>query len=496
MSGPPNETILETIERRLIPDEQAKKARGEVFTPLNLVRELLYGLRKDDLEAGKQVLWGVDSDGNVVDDNPDNRIGGIPLEIWRDPETKWLDPANGIGNFPFVAFYMLDFQLKNHGTKGSKEWTDEIRRKHIVEKMLYMIEIDRGNVNTSFKIMDYLASGSKPNICCTNTLNLKDEDLQRHFGVNRFDVVMGNPPFQKAVTLSGYLRAAQHTAIWDSFVTTSIALLKDNGYLAFIIPQTWRKPENAYWNEISNINSLRFIHILGKQRSEILFKVSQRIDMFIMKKSSEHMTTDVIDEKDIYQSIDTRVLPFMPNYAYDDILKIIVSDPSRGIPVIYDSTIYRTEKPRKGPPKVVSKETGDYTKPVVHSMTKKGMVFVYANQDKGHFGKSKVLLNKNEQQYPYNDFEGKYGMSELTFGIPITSKEEGDQIVDAINSDRFKEIIKATKWGAFQTEYKMFKYFRPDFYKEFLKKPEGGVRLTKRRNSRSSSRKTRRSPSN
>lgn len=494
MSGPLNETILETIERRLIPDEQAKKARGEVFTPLNLVRELLYGLRKSDLEAGNQVIWGVDSDGNMVDDNPDNRIGGIPLETWRDPETKWLDPANGIGNFPFVVFYMLDFQLKNHGTKGSKEWTDEKRRTHIVEKMLYMIEIDRGNVNTTFKVIDYLAPGARLNICCTDTLKLKDDDLQRHFGVNRFDVVMGNPPFQKAVTLSGYLRAAQHTAIWDRFVTTSISLLKDNSYLAFIIPQTWRKPENIYWSEISNKNSLCFIHILGKQKSETLFKVSQRIDMFIMKKSDINTTTDVIDEKESYHSIDTHTMPFMPNYAYDDIMKIIVSDPSQGIPIMYDSTIYRTEKPKKGPPRVVSTQTGDYTKPVVHSMTKKGMVFVYANEDKGHFGKPKVLLNKNEQQYPYNDYEGKYGMSELTFGIPITSKEEGDQIVEAINSDRFKEIIKATKWGAFQTEYKMFKYFRPDFYKEFLKPPEGGNRVTKRKEHKSS-RKTRRSRS-
>ena len=29
-------------------------------------------------------------------------------------------------------------------------------------------------------------------------------------------------------------------------------------------------------------------------------------------------------------------------------------------------------------------------------------------------------------------------------------------------------MIKATKWGAFQTDYKMFKYFKPDFYKYFL----------------------------
>lgn len=80
----------------------------------------------------------------------------------------------------------------------------------------------------------------------------------------------------------------------------------------------------------------------------------------------------------------------------------------------------------------------------------------------------KVILNANENQYPVNDYDGKYGMSELSFGIPIRSKKQGDDIVKAINSSEFKEIIKATKWGAFQTDYKMFKYFKPDFYKHFL----------------------------
>lgn len=41
-------------------------------------------------------------------------------------------------------------------------------------------------------------------------------------------------------------------------------------------------------------------------------------------------------------------------------------------------------------------------------------------------------------------------MSQITFGIPITSKKQGDEIVKAINSDKFKQIINATKWGRFK----------------------------------------------
>ena len=112
------------------------------------------------------------------------------------------------------------------------------------------------------------------------------------------------------------------------------------------------------------------------------------------------------------------------------------------------------------------KKTEKYKYPVVHGITLDGLQFLYTDdKSKGHFGVPKVLLNFNRNQYPVNDFEGKYGMSQISFGIPIKSKKQGDDIVNAINSDNFKEIIKATKWGVFQTDYHMFKYFKPDFYK-------------------------------
>ena len=77
-------------------------------------------------------------------------------------------------------------------------------------------------------------------------------------------------------------------------------------------------------------------------------------------------------------------------------------------------------------------------------------------------------LNFNEKQYPHNDFDGKYGMSQLTFGIPIKSKKQGDDIIQAINSPNFQEILQATKWSSFQTDYRMFYYFDPNFYKNSL----------------------------
>jgi hypothetical protein len=475
MDGPPNETILETIERRLVPDEQAKKARGEVFTPLALVRELLYGLRKSDLEAGTRTIWGVDADGTPVEDDPANRIGGLPLETWRDPDTKWIDPANGIGNFPFVAFAMLDFQLKTHGTKGSSSWTDAVRKTHIVEKMLYTIELDRGNVNTSYKVMDYLAPGAKPNVCCADTLKVTDEDLQRHFGVSKFDVVMGNPPFNAPREVKG-----QTSTLWDKFISYGLAILTPTGSLAFITPANWRRPDNKLYVDMTRTNQTSFLHIIGEQEARQLFGVGSRIDMYILNRTARSPVASVIDERGVLASLDLREFPFLPNYNFSAIRSILAPSPAEGIPVIFSSSIYEHRKKH-----VRREKTEDFIHPVVHSMTQSGIGFLYTNDTtKGHFGQPKVLLNVGRHQYPYNDHEGQYGMSQIVFGLPISSKEEGDLMVSAMNTDAFKEIIKATKWGMFQTDYRMFKYFRPDFYTQFLKKPTGGKRHITPRNPR------------
>ena len=56
----------------------------------------------------------------------------------------------------------------------------------------------------------------------------------------------------------------------------------------------------------------------------------------------------------------------------------------------------------------------------------------------------------------------------MCFGLEISSKEEGDNIIKAINSDKFREILKNTKWSTFQTDWRMFQEFKKDFWKEFI----------------------------
>lgn len=471
-----SEEIKKLIEDNLIIKKEEKDKFGEVFTPPALINEVL---------------------------------DKLPSDVWSNPNLKWLDPANGIGNFPMIVYERLMKGLEklfSNRTECSN---------HIITKMLFMVEINQNNVKISKKIF-----GDNANIFCGDFLTM---DIKEESGVEKFDIIIGNPPFQmsqEGKREGGY----GGRTLWDEFIIKCLnEILNANGFLGFITPPPWRKPtlnnseeediddstiinkkiikpkkttgkkeKIILWNLITRQNQLLYLHIFGEKQGQQLFHVSQRIDLYIIEKKKPYTKTEIIDELGNKligdKSIDLKQWEFLPNYAFDNIKKIMTTE-ENGINIIYSSTMYETRQDyicdkqqdakciitnKKG--KIVRespKQNFEY--PVVHSINQEGFVFWYSSEIKkdknghSHFGEPKVLLNFNRHQYPVNDFEGKYGMSQITFGIPITSKKEGDDIVKAINSDEFKEIIKATKWGAFQTDYRMFKYFKPDFYKYFLK---------------------------
>ena len=114
------EEIQEIIERYLPVRQSEKDKFGEVFTPVVLINEML---------------------------------DKLPKAVWSNKEYKWLDPANGIGNFPMMIYTRLMEGL------DKKIENNEARQKHIIENMLYMVELNEKNVAISRKIF-----GPKANI--------------------------------------------------------------------------------------------------------------------------------------------------------------------------------------------------------------------------------------------------------------------------------------------------------------------------------------------
>jgi len=136
-----HENIQNHIHKYLPVRKSQKDKYGEVFTPPSLINEML---------------------------------DKLPAHIWNDPTLKWLDPANGVGNFPLLIFQRLMERLTSIPREN--------REKHIIHNMLYMIELNPDNVEKSRDIF-----GNNANIYCGSFF---DDAWKTKFRLDKFDVII------------------------------------------------------------------------------------------------------------------------------------------------------------------------------------------------------------------------------------------------------------------------------------------------------------------
>ena len=250
--------LLELIESCLKPKDIEKKKFGEVFTPMWIVFEMLDRLDKHYIEENGKSIFSV-------------------------PDLKWFDPASGMGNFPVGVHMRLMVGLE-------KEIPDaEKRRRHIIEDMLYMSEINAKNVFICREIFN--GDKYKMNIREGDTLNMNESELNDKWKVvlkNGFDVIVGNPPFNKGGIRSctGKLLGDKNETIWPDFIKNSLKKwLKPSGYLVFINPLSWLKKSHSMHNEMLDRHVV-WLKLWDDIKSKVMINASIPISLYILKNIS------------------------------------------------------------------------------------------------------------------------------------------------------------------------------------------------------------------
>jgi len=430
--------IQDKIEEYLPVRNVEKNKYGEVFTPILLINEMMDKLDK---------------------------------KVWKNPNLKWLDPANGIGNFPMVIFERLNNGLKDV-ISNEKE-----RKKHIIENMLYMIELNEKNVGVSKKIF-----GNNANIYCGSFLEDRWKD---YFGVDKFDVIVGNPPYNKDSVGKG------GGVYWSQFIYSSFDNLNHNGYLCFVHPSAWRKPQDkntktkGLYDLMTKQNHLLYLEIHDTKDGKKTFNVGSRYDWYVLQNAYSVKPTIVKDQLGIEHIIQLKDWIFFPNHSYDIIKPLLgVSDV-----VIYNANQYRIGKEwvkdatKKGviynanqyeirKEWVKNTKTTEFKYPLIHSTTKKGIRYKWTNtldppvKNKiDMFGISKVIFAETGINDVIIDMEGRYGLTNCSIGIKIDSIEEGIKLKTALESDMFKNVLNACSWGNYRIEWRLFNHLKKDWYK-------------------------------
>ena len=235
--------LLELINECLKPKEVEKKENGEVFTPMNLINEML---------------------------------DKLPIEVWNNKNLKWFDPATGMGNFPVAVYLRLMDGLKNE-IKDVKE-----RKKHILENMLYMCELNKKNILVCNQIFD-INNEYKLNLYEGDTLEFKPFET---FKVKQFDIILGNPPYNKGGIWSHTkkMNSDKREVLWMEFIKKSFKWLKLNGYLLFINPLYWLKSNNEI-HDIMLEKHIIWMKLWDNSQSKGMINADIPISLYILQNS-------------------------------------------------------------------------------------------------------------------------------------------------------------------------------------------------------------------
>jgi hypothetical protein len=188
--------LLELINECLKPKTVEKKTFGEVFTPMDFINDK----QLKDLEN----YWK----------KKHNEV------IWTNEKLTYYDPAAGMGNYPIAIYYKLMDGLKN------KIPNEQCRKKHIIEKMLFMGELNKKNCFVLKQIFN-LNNEYNLNLYEGNTLEM---DIKKEFNKSKFDIIIGNPPYNEELTKVGA------RPLYNKFIEY---YLNNCDYLTYIVPSRW-----------------------------------------------------------------------------------------------------------------------------------------------------------------------------------------------------------------------------------------------------------------
>jgi hypothetical protein len=425
----PADKIHSLISKHFIPSQDEKKNNAEIPTPIILVDEML---------------------------------SKIDLKFWTTPK-KVFEPCCGKGNF-----VMRIFDKFYQGLADEYKDIDE-RCRIIVEECIYYADITILNVFITTEILKCEVESKtgnrdreyKFNFNVGNTLELNIKDK---WNFDKFDAVIGNPPYNS----NGNNNTGN--TIWQNFTKKSLSdWLIVGGFLVFVHPPRWRKPESErskcknMFKLMTNENQMLYLEIHNVADGNKIFKCGTRYDWYIIEKVKKYKETIVIDEYKNILNINLEEFEWLPNSNIEIIKDILSKNNNEKCPIIYNRSNYGSDKKW-----MTDIKTEEFKYTCIHSTPKKSIRYMYSKvNDKGHFGISKVIFGDSGVYNPIIDIIGDYGMTEHCMAIQVNNIHEAKKISKVLLCKKFDEILQSCSWSNYQIDWRLFTYFRRDFYLYF-----------------------------
>lgn len=243
---------------------KANPSKGEVFTPISLVCEML---------------------------------DKIPDEVWKKPDSKFLDPCMGKGTFLIEIVRRLTYIYGYTETDAkSRVYGYDIRVKYINHLSR------RGFINVRHK--DFL----------NEIINMK------------FDVIVGNPPYND----DGGLKKGGKN-LYSKFIELSFDLLKEDGYFSFVTNAGFLKTTTGERHSLLNkflTGNLKYLNVHECKKWFPNVGGAMIFCYFVFQNNQNYKGTKCISQlskgSQVYEDVvDLSDCNWIPRVVTNDVLKLI-----------------------------------------------------------------------------------------------------------------------------------------------------------------------------
>jgi 16S rRNA G966 N2-methylase RsmD len=318
-------------------------------------------------------------------------ISHLDEEIFKNPNSKFLDPCAGTGTFGVV---LHDRLLKYHDSK----W--------IFEKMIFMVDTSRVNC-------DLLKKLGFVNVYNDDFLNLKLD--------MKFDVIVGNPPFQKS------LKSGKKSVdtLWAKFIQKSFEIVEYNGTVSLICPDGWCSPtfdipsgEISIFRDYFKINNLKYVATNNKVKP--YFKNIGTFFSYFVCEKNNYKNKTIFNDGFIDVEFDISSFDFIPKKIDSVSLSIHEKILNGG-----DKFIFERYRSKDG-----------------------GML----DERHPHFFTPKLKFSRGLAKFNVSGDNGTSGYDVFTYAYHLQNDETIESGLSVLNSKVYKFVLNQ-KWNQYFTKY-------------------------------------------
>jgi hypothetical protein len=263
----------------------------------------------------------------------------------------------------------------------------------------------------------------------------------------KFDLEINNPPFQDSEK-----RGKTQHKLWIEFVLHSEKILKENGILAYVTPDSFSSPSNKilslmkkYTTQFVSFDSKKFFQEEGNDPG------STFAHYVIKFKENDNDKTKIVQRGKSYM-IDMNKFLYIPNDFCKESAsihsKVIFSNLPK-VDLKYDYvTCHNVNLKKKGVNSPVQKQlTESCVYPLLHTNNQ----IWYSSVRQSFADLPKVMWSRSGYTKPFFD-NGVLGGTDMCYYVLAENQQEGENLSNNLNTKLFKYIFKTAKWSGFGNE--------------------------------------------